>query len=60
MFYLNDKALIKSGMKGIAFNSNSDFSKRLSASKELQNAINQDISQKNIDYKAVVVWVLKH
>ena len=47
MFYLNDKALIKSGMKGIAFNSNSDFSKRLSTSKEFQNAINQDIYQKN-------------
>ena len=47
MFYLNDKALIKSGMKGIAFNSNSDFSKRLSTSKEFQTAINQDIYQKN-------------
>ena len=47
MFYLNDKALIKSGMKGIAFNSNSDFSKRLSTSKEFQKAINQDIYQKN-------------
>ena len=41
MFYLNDKALIKSGMKGIAFNRNSDFAKRLSASEELQNAIKQ-------------------
>ena len=47
MFYLNDKALIKSGMKGIAFNSNSDFSKRLSTSKEFQTAINQDIYHKN-------------
>ena len=47
MFYLNDKALIKSGMKGIAFNSNSDFSKRLTTSKEFQTAINQDIYQKN-------------
>ena len=47
MFYLTGEDKIPNGMKGIAFNSNSDFSKRLSASKELQNAINQDISQKN-------------
>ena len=47
MFNLTGKDKIPSGMKGIAFNSNSDFSKRLSASKELQNAINQDVSQKN-------------
>ena len=47
MFYLTGEDKIPNGMKGIAFNSNSDFSKRLSASEELQNAINQDISQKN-------------
>ena len=39
MFYLTGEDKIPSGMKGIAFNSNSDFSKRLSASEELHNAI---------------------
>ena len=47
MFYLTGDDKIPNDMKGLAFNSNSDFSKRLSASKELQNAINQDVSQKN-------------
>mgnify|MGYP004584487537 FL=1 len=41
MFYLTGKDKIPSGMKGIAFNRNSDFSKRLSASEELHNAIKQ-------------------
>ena len=41
MFYLTGEDKIPSGMKGIAFNRNSDFAKRLSASEELQNAIKQ-------------------
>ena len=39
MFYLTGEDKIPSGMKGIAFNRNSDFAKRLSASEELHNAI---------------------
>ena len=41
MFYLTGEDKIPNGMKGIAFNRNSDFTKRLSASEELQNAIKQ-------------------
>ena len=41
MFYLTGDDKIPNGMKGIAFNRNSDFAKRLSASEELQNAIKQ-------------------
>ena len=41
MFYLTGEDKIPSGMKGIAFNRNSDFAKRLSASEELHNAIKQ-------------------
>ena len=41
MFYLTGDDKIPNGMKGIAFNRNSDFSKRLSASEELHNAIKQ-------------------
>ena len=41
MFYLAGEDKIPNGMKGIAFNRNSDFAKRLSASEELQNAIKQ-------------------
>ena len=41
MFYLTGEDKIPNGMKGIAFNRNSDFAKRLSASEELQNAIKQ-------------------
>ena len=46
MFYLTGDDKIPNGMKGIAFNRNSDFAKRLSASEELQNAIKQVIIQK--------------
>ena len=41
MFYLTGDDKIPNGMKGIAFNRNSDFAKRLSASEELHNAIKQ-------------------
>ena len=41
MFYLTGEDKIPNGMKGIAFNRNSDFAKRLSASEELHNAIKQ-------------------
>ena len=41
MFYLTGDDKIPNGMKGIAFNRNSDFAKRLSASEELHNSIKQ-------------------
>lgn len=41
MFYLTGDDKIPNDMKGLAFNSNSDFSKRLSACEELHNAIKQ-------------------